>query len=282
MSVNGPQHQLCFAQLIANKKKNPILNLLNNHHEHFDIFLIEEPNWSFTGQVDKQVIFGTVDHATAWSPVHPSPMDSNEKAPRVYAFIKKGIDAEVTLCSDIIADRNIQILDVTTPDGVITTYVHVYNDPTLGRQQILWSLQNLNLPLHCPMVITGDFNLHHPRWWADAHRECSLTQEIVDWLDNHDFTLLNELGIPTHHPHDRKKCATVIDLTWVNSPTIQHDIIKEWAVDDSIADMSDHIALKWTQDSALVEIQNITGEKYSMKDTEEKDWVAAFDEGHPL
>ncbi|KAF5347037.1 hypothetical protein D9758_011621 [Tetrapyrgos nigripes] len=41
---------------------------------------------------------------------------------------------------------------------------------------------------------------------------------------------------------------------------------------------SDHLALKWMQDSTLVELENITGKKYSLKDTKEKDWLAAFED----
>ncbi|KAJ3752047.1 hypothetical protein EV360DRAFT_55905, partial [Lentinula raphanica] len=107
---------------------------------------------------------GTVNHAAAWTPISPIPSAPDSVVPRVYAYVKTSIQAEVTLRTDIVSDRDTMILDVKPRQGRSVTFIHIYNDPSRGRQQSLWQLRNLNLPLQHPLVITGDANLHHIRW----------------------------------------------------------------------------------------------------------------------
>ncbi|KAJ3831298.1 hypothetical protein F5878DRAFT_522747, partial [Lentinula raphanica] len=106
----------------------------------------------------------TVNHAAAWTPISPIPSAPDSVVPRVYAYVKTSIQAEVTLRTDIISNRDAMVLDVKPRQGRKVTIVHVYNDPSRGRQQALWQLRNINIPLDQPMVITGDANLHHIRW----------------------------------------------------------------------------------------------------------------------
>ncbi|KAJ3967903.1 hypothetical protein EV361DRAFT_806516, partial [Lentinula raphanica] len=111
-----------------------------------------------------RTLLGTVNHATAWTPISPTPSAPDTSVPRVYAYVKNNIQAEVTLRTDIVSDRDIMVLDVKPRKGRKVTYIHVYNDPSLGRQQALWRLRNLNLPANQAIVVTGDANLHHIRW----------------------------------------------------------------------------------------------------------------------
>ncbi|KAJ3846750.1 hypothetical protein EV368DRAFT_22759, partial [Lentinula lateritia] len=106
----------------------------------------------------------TVNHASSWTPISPIPSAPDAERPRVYAYVKNGIPAEVTLRTDIVCDRDIMVLDVTPRGGRPVTLIHFYNDPTLGRQQILWRLRLMNLPLDREVVISGDANIHHIQW----------------------------------------------------------------------------------------------------------------------
>ncbi|KAJ3762101.1 Endonuclease/exonuclease/phosphatase, partial [Lentinula raphanica] len=193
-----PQTPICFAQLNANKKKAPVLALLNEHIDDFEVILIQEPNWSFIGKDGDRTIMGTVNHASAWTPISPIPSAPDTVVPRVYAYVKTSIQAEVTLRTDIASDRDTMILDVKPRSGKMVTLIHIYNDPARGRQQSLWQLRNLNLPPQQPMVITGDANLHHIRWSRGTPRTSTITEEIVEWMDLNHFLLINKKGDPTH------------------------------------------------------------------------------------
>ncbi|KAF8829681.1 hypothetical protein HHX47_DHR2000335 [Lentinula edodes] len=267
-----------FAQLNANKKKSPIVAMLNARIDEFDIIFIEEPNWSFIGKEGDDVILGAVNHASAWTPISPIPAAPDSIHPRVYAYVKNGLHAEVTLRTDIICDRDIMVLDVTPQGGRTTTYIHFYNDPSMGRQQILWRLRHLGLPLDRPVVLTGDANIHHIRWSRGAPRTSSITEEVVAWLDEHNFLLVNKKGVPTHFPHDTEKHPSVIDLTWSNVQATRNDAIRDWAIDDNLAVGSDHMGIRWALNQVSEGIENPMGVKYNMKEVKPKDWIEAFNE----
>ena len=50
LNTTGETLPIRVAQLNAQRKKQVITQLLNNHKEDFDIILIQEPNWSFIGK----------------------------------------------------------------------------------------------------------------------------------------------------------------------------------------------------------------------------------------
>ncbi|KAJ3963681.1 hypothetical protein EV361DRAFT_813135 [Lentinula raphanica] len=77
----------------------------------------------------------------------------------------------------------------------------------------MWRLRHLNLPANQAMVVTGDMNLHHLRWSRGAPRSSMITDEVVEWLNQNLFALINKPGVPTHYPHDSGKHPSVIDLT---------------------------------------------------------------------
>ncbi|KAF8828234.1 hypothetical protein HHX47_DHR4000457 [Lentinula edodes] len=197
--------------------------------------------------------------------------------PRVYAYVKNGLHAEVTLRTDIICNRDIMILDVTPRGGKKVTFIHLYNDPSMGRQQILWRLRHLNLALDEPIVICGDANIHHIRWSRGAPKTSSITDEVVTWLDEHNFLLLNKKGVPTHFPHDIDKHPSVIDLTWSNVQALQIDATRDWAIDEDLAVGSDHMGIRWRMNSDSEEIENPMGIRYNMKEVKPTEWIEAFD-----
>ncbi|KAE9392422.1 hypothetical protein BT96DRAFT_1000371 [Gymnopus androsaceus JB14] len=170
------------------------------------------------------------------------------------------------------------VLDATPQDGCTTTYVHIYNNPSLGCQQILWRLRSLPLPLDQAVVITGDANIHHIRWLQGALRTSAITEEIVAWLDEHNFLLLNKKGTPTHFPHAIEKHPSVIDLTWSNVHATWNDTTCEWAINPNLSVGSNHVDIRWKLDSGLEEINNPLGMKYNMKDVLPKDWKDKFNE----
>ncbi|KAF9028728.1 hypothetical protein BDP27DRAFT_1436840 [Rhodocollybia butyracea] len=101
-------------------------------------------------------------------------------------------------------------------------------------------------------------------------------EEIVEWLDEHNFLLVNKKGVPTHFPHAVEKHPWVIDLTWCNAQATQNDSACEWAFNEDLSVGSDHIGITWKLDPNLVEIDNPLGLKYNMKEVVPKDCIKKF------
>ncbi|KAJ3821852.1 Endonuclease/exonuclease/phosphatase, partial [Lentinula raphanica] len=197
---------------------------------------------------------------------------------RTLNMFGKTCKVQVTLRTDIVSDRDTMVLDVKPRNGRRVTFIHVYNDPSRGRQQALWQLRNLELPLNQPVVVTGDANLHHIRWSRGVPRTPSITEEIVEWMDRNHFILNNKKGVPTHFPHDTEKHPSVIDLTWVNLPAAEVDATREWAIDPDLATGSDHTGIRWKYDPGGRPIDNPFAVKYNLKAVKPKEWIEAFDE----
>ncbi|KAG5725035.1 putative 115 kDa protein in type-1 retrotransposable element [Termitomyces sp. T112] len=103
-------------------------------------------------------------------------------------------------------------------------------------------------------------------------------RDLVEWLQENDFTLMNEKGKCTYHEHRRRGVTSVLDLTWANTPALALNVTKEWAIDPDLACRSDHFALKWVIDHGATEVQNVTGNRFNFKDTKLAAWQEAFQE----
>jgi len=79
--------------------------------------------------------------------------------------------------------------------------VNLYNDPWKKKEGSAYKLWNLNLPRERPTIITGDWNIHHNLWSDRNHPNNKLTCDIVDWLTDKGYTLLNTRGEHTFAPH---------------------------------------------------------------------------------
>jgi len=68
---------------------------------------------------------------------------------------------EVALRSDLVRDRDIQVIDVLYPGQPTTMIINIYNDPTHLDNNAIHILQNLDLPTNRPVILTGDWNIYH-------------------------------------------------------------------------------------------------------------------------
>ncbi|GFV63215.1 LINE-1 reverse transcriptase homolog [Trichonephila clavipes] len=68
--------------------------------------------------------------------------------------------------------------------------------------------ENIKKSLMAPMIIFGDFNLHHPMWGSDHISRYS--NEFVEWITDSNLVLLNTT-VPTY------RTASLIDLTVCSS-----------------------------------------------------------------
>ena len=207
-----------IAQLNIQKKKQATIQLLNNFKDNFDIFLIQEPAWGFIGRDSNsgKEIHGPVV-LQGWSTILPlSTFDATSPRPRTLTYFKSCPDFSVTMRSDLIEDRDIQFLNICQPGHPTISVLNIYNDPTRGEDCILNKicLNNNILPTHHPTLLTGDYNLHHPKWSRDDRLTVpdQLTSNIVDWLAQSNHSMLNQKGEITHLARHDGERSSVIDL----------------------------------------------------------------------
>ena len=126
-------------------------------------------------------VAGPIGHP-AWTPVLPMAAMPPGARPRVMAYYKNRPDFTVTLRSDIVQHLDVQVLDMAQQGSPTVTIVNIYNDPKLNRESPAYQLRNMPLPNNHPVLITGDWNLHHPLWSANLCANNELTNNVVEWL----------------------------------------------------------------------------------------------------
>ena len=263
------------AQLNAQKKKDTVTKLLNHHVQDFDIIILQEPAWGFIGNDEGREIKGPVA-LQGWNLIIPTTNGINATArPRTLTYYCARPDFSITLRSDILEDRDVQVLDISQQGQPLTTLVNVYNDPRLQQQSALNRLRCITLPRDHPVIITGDINLHHDLWASGpvGGDEARTSGEIVDWLTEGGYTMMNQKGEITHPPCSARERASVIDLTFVNGQAISEGTVQEWAIDPELAHDADHLGIKFLIAHAQVEIKNPMDIKYCLKDVKPDEWT---------
>lgn len=181
------------AQLNAQKKKDVVTNFLNHYVQDFDIVILQEPAWGFIGNDKGEEVWGPI-MLQGWNPVIPTTNNNNSLTrPRTLTYYRTRPDFSITLRSDILEDWDIQVLDISQQGQPLTMLSNVYNDPRLQQQSVLNHLRHVGLPRDHPVIITGDFNLHHDLWACGpvGSDEARTSGEIVDWLTEEGYTMLN-------------------------------------------------------------------------------------------
>jgi len=180
-----------------------VTKLLNHHIQDFDIIILQEPAWGLISNSDSMDIQGLVT-LQGWNPIMPISNISSiaPKKPRTLTYFCSRPDFTVTVRTDIVEDHDIQILDINQCNQPCTTLINVYNDPRLQQQSALNRLCCTNLPQDHPIIITGDFNLHHDMWVAGpvGNDNTRTAESIVEWLSEEGFTLMNKKGEITPPP----------------------------------------------------------------------------------
>ena len=126
-----------IAQINIQRKKHATIQLLNNNTTEFDIILIQEPAWSFIGRdpdTGKEINGPVALHG--WSTILPvTSMTDTSLRPRTLTYYRPRPDFNITLRSDLIEDRDIQVLDIYQLNQPTATIINVYNDtPTSGKR----------------------------------------------------------------------------------------------------------------------------------------------------
>jgi len=168
-------------------------------------------------------------------PTNPPP------SPRVMVYHRSCPDFELVHCSKITSCADLLVFDVVRPGQPTVTIVNIYNPPQHAKRQTsaVYILCTLNQPQNRPIILAGDWNLHHPYWSADDKPPHSVCSDMVEWLDSHEFLMHNQKGKITCL---RKNRDLVLDHTFSNAVACQIDLIKNWQLDVPLSGASDHIS----------------------------------------
>ena len=286
MVLTNPQNSsllIQIAQLNTQRKKSVITQLLNNYGKDFNIFLIQEPNWGLIGRdpTDGKEVYGPVA-LQGWKIILPIPAKAGlKRRPRTLTYYKPRNNFTLTLRSDIIEHRDIQVFDILQGPHPPVRIINVYNNTPKGQECILNRLRYTEgiFTLH-PTLLTGDFNLHHPLWSRDDQeaQQDQLTEDIVDWTTLQGLSLLNPKGEITHLARCDGERPSVIDLSFANQEATDNDTFKDWAIDTRLALDSDHNAIKFTIDQLSQEIENPLDNKFNLRNIKAEDWIKVMEE----
>jgi len=184
---------------------------------------------------------------------------------------------EVVLRSDLIQDRDIQILNIIHQGNPTTNIINLYNDHKRHDECATALLRTILLSHNQPTIITGDWNMHHHLWFSSPNVNSSMeTDYMVDWLTIHGYLLSNTPGQHTYIPHTSRGTPSVLDLIFANGPATQCAIPSDWTIKPEFAFDSDHLAIQWTLINNVTPISNCCGNRYNMKDTDKNTWSTAF------
>ncbi|KZV80442.1 hypothetical protein EXIGLDRAFT_780923 [Exidia glandulosa HHB12029] len=188
-------------------------------------------------------------------------------------------DLTITPRPDLADDPDMMFFEVAQPGRRTILVCNLYNE----RQQeqdgqgdvaqrgtyTVERLRRVRLPRDMPIVLAGDWNLHHP-WWETMNREPSaLANATAEWLRENGFMLVNEPDAPTFHSHSTGK-PSVLDLVFVNECAQREDTVKDFCIDERATLDSDHSGLRWSFDPAREVVENPTGVRYNWKAADEE------------
>src|SRR6266498_2104391 len=86
-------------------------------------------------------------------------------------------------------------------------------------------------------IIYGDFNAHHSWWNLDISNSIR-ANELVQWLNQHQFKLLNEPDIPTFYRQNIRNIS-IINLAFATKVLNQSKSIF-WQINENVNIESDH------------------------------------------
>ena len=143
-------------QLNCNKKGSAVHGLLNTCFNDADL-LLQEPWWA---QISPNSTKGPVGHR-AWTPILSTTTQSiDDPLPHVIAYLRPRPGIEMVLCSDLIQDQDIQILNIIHQGNPTTTTINLYNDYKRHDECATALLCTIPLSHNQPTIITGDWNMY--------------------------------------------------------------------------------------------------------------------------
>jgi hypothetical protein len=260
-------HPIRVLQVNANRSGAVMAEVFNSAIGLYDIILFQEPWWGHLASGEE----GSYNQEgwTVLPPVLPIPVGS---APRVLTYFHRRGDFTVSVRMDIAQDLDLQFLEVRQGPFPPTLILNLYNQVSVDNPN-QWSIDRLmeiSLPSSIPVILTGDWNLHHELWEVLERPADARAVQVVEWLQDADFTLLNNHNEHTYVSHDDAHTHSVLDLTFINSVAMAADTVKAWGVNSELVTMSDHKAITFTMENGLVPVENVYGVKFNWKSADKE------------
>jgi ribonuclease HI len=148
--------------------------------------------------------------------------------------------------------------------------INIYNDPLLVNNSTLTKLLDFHPSPQTPVILAGDFNLHHPMWSEEGIATSSRAEEFVEWIYDNGFVIFNRPHEFTFFHRNAAFSPTIIDLTFANAQSL----VREWDVPNDKDVGSDHCTLSWNIDKSLQEDFEL--ETFSIKERKKEKWVDTF------
>ena len=211
-SSNSPISNLNIRFLSQNVNKSNAIthSLLNSCRHNTDIFFIQEPWFDRIG-IDIQTGVDKIGVPNHPQFNHIISDFTPEHKPDVAAYFPKHHPGwTIQPRSDLISHPSILLLEITFRSHTLYM-INIYNPSDASALIPLYSILS---PLqNAEVIVTGDFNLHHPLW-SKEERDNKLTENsenFVTWMVNKGFTLFNKKGTSTFF---RKDYQSTLNLTW--------------------------------------------------------------------
>ncbi|QRW18672.1 Reverse transcriptase (RNA-dependent DNA polymerase) [Rhizoctonia solani] len=235
---------------------NPRMHALLNEplYAHFDIFIFQDIWWGRIGSqknIDPTLhnIYGTTNSNNFLCIIPPGFTD--EKGPSVAIYIRKERNIHAQFSNCVPTHRDILAVDLFL-DNHKFTIVNAYAHGKEAHKTIN-HLTNEIIPIDRPLILTGDFNLHHPDWaldgskWKNRHPN-QTEREFRDYAEFNDLTIMNHTSHPTRIASNPAS-NSIIDLTFLNNRAVEAWPDFNWEVDTPSTGRScgsDHMAITWS------------------------------------
>ena len=273
LSLPDSSSSIRFLSINVNKANYISHALLNSLVESFDVILVQEPwvgkigsNRSDSDPLGTEVT-GMV-HQRFWTQFVPLP-PSPDASPRVVTYVNKSLNTHhVSLHSDIFSHPDV-LLEFSTPSLSPFFVLNVYNDSSNTAVDLISSVNSLP----SPVIVIGDFNLHHVLWSGNEDNSSANADRLTTFFADSNISLLNTPGEVTF---ERGGSTSVLDLGWASSPLLP--LIRNWTVHHDLDFASDHlpIALSLFHSSQPPPVPSVT--RFSFKDDHSLKWNNTLDE----
>ena len=257
-----------FLSQNVNKSNAITHSLLNSCGHQTDIFLTQEPWFSKIG-IDVQTGADKIGVPNHPQFNHVTSDFTPDHKPDVSAYFPESHPGwTIQPRSDLISHPSILILEITFQSHTLFV-LNIYNPSDSSSLIPLYS--TLSKLHNCEVIVSGDFNLHHPLWSREEH-ETKITNEaenLVTWLVNKGYSLINEKGIPTFFQKDYQ---SVLDLLWASIKASAR--ILEHAIAYHLHTGSDHYPVIWK--SSFSPLPPLQDSSYLFHDDNREAWEDAF------
>ncbi|KAJ8063433.1 hypothetical protein OCU04_008652 [Sclerotinia nivalis] len=226
---------------------------------NIDLILIQEP-WILSNPEKDYSSTRSIAHSsfTQLFPNHPSNL-----RPRTLTYISKSFKPLVALAPDSPKDPDMQIIDISEGNHTVQL-LNIYNEADQAKEKghtIERCLFNTSLSHHT--ILVGDFNSHHP-WWDPFSNKSSNADQLAEWFEDHNLTIMNEPGISTFYRTNMTN-PSVLDLT-LATEAISLNIL-DWQVLPDLG--SDHLGVMFEVKGISPSIQQVPLSRYN---TKRADW----------